>query len=182
MHKRIETKRLLVLQRNEEIADQLLTFYDENRQEFEAYDPLLSDNFYTVEYQRAVIRYEQKEIAEGTSMHYYVYLREDPDTIIGNIDFHRIRPNPFFSTIISYRFHHAYQGKGYATEALQSAISAMYETTKLHRMEARVAVDNEASIRLLKRLGFVYEGREYESVLIHGAFKDHLRYSLLKNH
>lgn len=177
----ITTDRLTIQTKGEELAEELLTFYQENGTLFEQYDPLLSDQFYTLDYQRNMLLYEQKEIQNGVAMHYYVFLKEHPDKIIGNIDFFRIRPNPFFSTILSYRFHQRFHGQGYALESCQAAIRSMFADYEIHRMEARVAPDNARSIHLLERLGFTYEGLEHESVKIHGAFKDHLRYSLLEN-
>ncbi len=176
---RFTTERLTILQRDEDIADRLLTFYNENREEFEQFDPLLSDNFYTEKYQRAVIRYERDEIEKGLANHYYVYLGDDTDTIIGNIDFFRIRPNPFYSTILSYRFHHDYWGKGYAYEAIRASIKMMFDNYDIHRVEARISTDNPRSIKLIEHLGFTYEGIEHESVKIRDVFKDHMRYSLL---
>ena len=176
---RFSTDRLIIMQRDEDIADKLLTFYNENMEEFEQFDPLLSDNFYTEKYQAAVIRYERNEIDKGLANHFYVYLKGDTDTIIGNIDFFRIRPNPFYSTILSYRFHHDYWGKGYAKEAIYAAINMMFANYDIHRIEARVSKDNPHSIKLLNGLGFTYEGVERESVKIRGIFKDHLRFALL---
>ncbi len=180
MNPSLTTDRLLIRTGEESLAETLLCFYEENKKEFEPYDPVLSRNFYTKEYQRKAILYEQKEIKNGRSMHYYVFLKEHPETLIGNIEFDRILPNPFYSTVLSYRFHHEYWHCGYATESINAAIASMFSEYEIHRMEARVTPDNTPSIRLLERLGFRFEGTEYESVKINGIFKDHLRYSLLQ--
>lgn len=47
----------------------------------------------------------------------------------------------------------------------------------IHRIESRVMTDNEKSVHIMERLGFIYEGMEYGSILIGGSFRDHLRYA-----
>ena len=64
-------------------------------------------------------------------------------------------------------------------EACQAAISVIFSNYKIHRLDARVAPDNIPSIKLLERLGFVYEGIEYQGVEVNGTFKDHYRYGLI---
>ncbi|MCR5624625.1 MAG: GNAT family N-acetyltransferase [Lachnospiraceae bacterium] len=181
MIEKITTDRLIIRTHGPEISNELLKFYLDNQELFDKFDPVLTDNFYTEEFQRKSLIYEDNEIRNGVAMHLYVYLKEDPETIIGNIDFFRIRPNPFYSTILSYRFHKDYHNKGYATESIRAAINNMFENYNIHRIEARIAPDNTPSLKLVERLNFRYEGREFESVYIHNTFKDHLRYSFVRS-
>jgi RimJ/RimL family protein N-acetyltransferase len=59
---------------------------------------------------------------------------------------------------LGFAFMPAYWSKGYATEAAQAVLHAAKNDWGLHRVVAMTAVDNHASMKLLGRLGFVFEG------------------------
>ncbi len=71
------------------------------------------------------------------------------------------------------------QGKGYATEAVGAVIGALFEEAHLHRVVAGIDPANIASRRLLEKLGFRYEGRSVQSMLVRGAWVDDDRFALL---
>ena len=54
-----------------------------------------------------------------------------------------------------------------------------FETLRLHKVRADVAVGNVASARVLEKLGFQREGLLREDRPVGGAFVDHWRYGLL---
>jgi len=49
-----------------------------------------------------------------------------------------------------------------------------------HRVTAAIGPENEASIAVVKRLGFTYEGHLRDHVFTNGAWRDSLLYSLLE--
>ncbi|MFY9311091.1 MAG: GNAT family N-acetyltransferase [Bacteroidia bacterium] len=57
---------------------------------------------------------------------------------------------------LGYRFFEQYWGKGYATEAAKAVLDYGVYTLKLKNIIARAAKANMASIRVIKKLGFVY--------------------------
>ena len=61
----METDRLILQVEKEDIADQLLDFYIRNRKQFERFEPTRPNNFYTLAYQKASLRYEYNEIMHG---------------------------------------------------------------------------------------------------------------------
>ena len=93
----VNTNRLILKVENASIAPKALEFYKENRQYFEAFEPTRTDAFYTIEFQEAAAKYEYDETVKGHSLRYYIYLKNNPDKIIGSINFFRIRPMPFSS-------------------------------------------------------------------------------------
>lgn len=58
---------------------------------------------------------------------------------------------------IAYLLGIKYQGKGYATEAMQAVINFMFYEEKLHLIEAKYNENNIASGKLLERLHFTKE-------------------------
>jgi len=69
--------------------------------------------------------------------------------------------------------------RGYAVEAARALLRYAFETLRLHKVRADVAVDNHASARVLDKLGFVREGTLREERLIGSLWVDHWRYGLL---
>jgi ribosomal-protein-alanine N-acetyltransferase len=72
------------------------------------------------------------------------------------------------------------QGKGYMHEALSATISWGFAAMDLNRVEAQVHPGNYASLRLLKRLHFVEEGRLRQGGYWGGQLHDLLQFSLLR--
>lgn len=71
-------------------------------------------------------------------------------------------------------------GNGYATELAQLLIKSGFETFKLHRIEAGVATENTASIRVLEKAGMTREGRHRKILPIRGAWKDNYHYAIVE--
>ncbi len=69
--------------------------------------------------------------------------------------------------------------RGYATEAAVPMLRYAFETLRLHKVRADVAVGNSSSARVLEKLGFMHEGTLREDRPVGGVFLDHWRYGLL---
>jgi ribosomal-protein-serine acetyltransferase len=70
--------------------------------------------------------------------------------------------------------------KQVATEAARGMIEFAFRTLELHRLEAQVAPGNEASRRVVQKLGFHREGIARDFEFIDGRYLDHIQYSLLR--
>lgn len=71
-------------------------------------------------------------------------------------------------------------GQGLMTEALATILDWGYAQMKLNRIEAMIHPDNRRSITLVKKLGFVEEGRLREIAWWGGGHHDMLQFSLLR--
>ena len=65
-------------------------------------------------------------------------------------------------------------------EALTAVIKNGFERMGLNRIEAQVYVENEASVRLLQKLGFKQEALLRDYYCVDGEFYDHYLFSLIK--
>ena len=65
------------------------------------------------------------------------------------------------------------------TEGLTLVIGKAFGALGLHRLEANVQPDNDASIRLVRRLGFRREGYSPRYLKINGRWRDHERWAIL---
>lgn len=71
-------------------------------------------------------------------------------------------------------------GRGYATEAVSAVIGQAFGPLGLHRLEADIDPRNDASGRLLQRLGFRYEGPLRQRWIVVGEVCDSAFYGLLR--
>ncbi|MCB0833758.1 MAG: GNAT family N-acetyltransferase [Bacteroidetes bacterium] len=82
---------------------------------------------------------------------------------------------------IGYSVSQKHHQKGYGTEALQMMLRKVFLEAGLYRVEAKCAVDNVASARLLEKVGFQKEGTLREYFNIRGRRCDHFMYSVLRH-
>jgi len=71
------------------------------------------------------------------------------------------------------------QGNGYATDAAALCLDHAFDDRGLHKVLARVFEHNDASMRVLEKLGFQQEGRLREHDYIRGAYRDTYLFGLL---
>ena len=69
--------------------------------------------------------------------------------------------------------------KGYTTEALRKAIQVTFEEFHLHRIEAPIMPTKFASIQVVTKIGFQYEGVSRKMLMVNGIWEDHMRWVLL---
>jgi RimJ/RimL family protein N-acetyltransferase len=73
----------------------------------------------------------------------------------------------------------AFQGRGYATEALRALLALLFDDLGKHRVTASVDPRNARSIALMRRAGFRQEGHLVESLRFKGAWADDLVFAML---
>ena len=81
---------------------------------------------------------------------------------------------------IGFTLSRAYQGQGFATEAVSCFLNYAFLTFNLHRIIAITDCDNAASVALLERLGMRREGHFLQNVWFKGKWGDEYLYAILK--
>jgi len=130
--------------------------------------------------------YEQaKEIVDfyqgsGNLHNRWVLERKEDKRSIGTCGFHRWDKRCSRAEV-GYDLSEAFWGQGYMREAMKATLKFGFEEMALNRVEAFVDVENMASLKLMKRLGFQREGvlREYYS--LNGKYFDTVLLSFLKS-
>ena len=128
---------------------------------------------------RRRIEQAEREAREGTARS-FLLLRRDSDTVIGGLTISHIRRGVSQTASLGYWLGEAHTRKGFMTEALTTAIPFAFTELKLHRIEAACLPKNDASRRLLERLGFHEEGRARGYLKIDGRWQDHVLFGLLE--
>ncbi len=104
--------------------------------------------------------------------------RQDGDQLVG---FARIAPSGPWGAKLGYAIHADHWGRGYATDASRVMLEFAFGALGKHRVTAAIGPENEASIAVVKRLGFIYEGHLRDHVFTNGTWRDSLLYSLLED-
>ncbi len=99
--------------------------------------------------------------------------------LVGQVSLSLVRPGPARTAYLGYWVSAASAGRGVGTKAVGLALEHAFGNLGLHRVEANVQPENEASIRLVRRLGFREEGLCRKYLQINGEWRDHVRYSVL---
>ncbi len=175
-----QTRRLRLRILKPDAASQVLNFYLRDRELFEKYEPDRIPQFYTVDHQRTILKCEYNLAFRLQNIRFYVYLKENPNLIIGTVCFHNISGSYYSSCEVGYKFSSAFWHHGYASEALEKGIEVMFDELNLHRIQAFVLPDNEPSIRLLESHGFKREGIARSNLFLQGEWRDHAQYSLIR--
>jgi len=74
-----------------------------------------------------------------------------------------------------------HEGQGYATEAAQLAVRYAFDDRRLHKVMARVFEGNDASRRVLEKVGFEREARLSEHYYIDGGYLDTILYGCFED-
>ena len=82
------------------------------------------------------------------------------------------------SAQVGYWIDEAFAGQGVTPTVLAMAMDHCFFTVGLHRVEATIRPENQASRRVVEKLGFREEGLRRRSLHIDGAWRDHLCYAL----
>lgn len=176
-----ETDRLRLKMLGKESADMVLDFYVRNRDIFEKYEPIIGDDFYTLSHQKKILEFEHNNILKMIMVRYWIFEKDSPNKIIGTVSYRNIVRPIYQSCTIGYKMDRDYMNKGYCSEAISATIPIVANNFDIHRFEALILPDNEASIHMVKKLGFQFEGVLRDKIIINGQRLDHCMYSYLAN-
>ncbi|MDB5539365.1 MAG: acetyltransferase [Devosia sp.] len=121
---------------------------------------------------------QQAFLAEGDKIFLAAELRS-PQRVIGEVSL-ILRDAPSRQAEIGYVFHPDFHGRGYATEAARVLLQMGFEGAGMHRIYARCAAANEASWKVMERLGMRREAHFREHSFVKGAWDEEFVYALLE--
>lgn len=108
----------------------------------------------------------------------FVVLRAS-DELAGVINVSEIVRGNFQSAYLGYYAFTPHAGRGYMREGLTLVLRWAFGELRLHRVEANIQPGNEASLALVRRLGFRLEGLSPRYLKIAGRWRDHQRWALV---
>ncbi len=174
----LETERLLLQSVHSDFTPLILRFLVKNEEHLRVWSPIREENFYTIDFQNEAIQKKIKAMEEGRELRFYLFAKNNTQSIVGDIGYSNIIRGAFLSCYLGYKIDKDEAGKGLITEALQAANNYIFKYIGLHRIEANVLPYNIASIRVLEKLGFEKEGYARKYLNINGIWQDHIHYVL----
>jgi len=118
---------------------------------------------------RDYLQYIATRYAAGSFYDWAVVLKEN-GRMIGTCGFTTI-DCPHDAAEIGYVLNPDYHGLGIAPEAVEAVLAFGFENLFLHRIEARFMEGNEASLRVMEKVGMRFEGYRRESMLVKGRYR-----------
>ncbi|MGE7093017.1 GNAT family N-acetyltransferase [Lysinibacillus sp. NPDC048646] len=170
----LETDRLLLREIKEEDAQGIFNCFSNNDvTRFYGQDTLES-----VEQAVKIVEFFSKIYTEKRGIRWGIEIKGNSG-IIGTIGFNAWLPKHKRAEI-GYEIHPDYWRNGFTTEAVTSVLSYGFEALDLTRIGAVVFIENEASNKLLTKLGFQQEGILRDYMYQNGKAHDTFVYSMLK--
>jgi [ribosomal protein S5]-alanine N-acetyltransferase len=111
--------------------------------------------------------------------HGFVVVARESGELVGAINLNDVIRGSFQSASVGYYAFTPHAGRGFMREGLLLVLSRAFQHLKLHRVEANIQPENEASIALVKRCGFIREGYSRRLLKVCGRWKDHERWAIL---
>lgn len=115
----------------------------------------------------------------GPDSHAFLVCRVDTDEIAGVVNITHVVPGPFCSGYLSYYVFAGHERQGFMREGLKAVIRHAFGELALHRLEANIQPGNDASIALVRSVGFSKEGYSPRYLKVGGEWRDHERWAIL---
>jgi len=174
----IRTERLVLRCAGETYVPALLRFFDENREHMAPWEPPRPPDFETEDFWLVQVNRHRRAFEAGSAVMLFMFPRDAPDEVIGQISFTGISRGPAEMCMVGYALAAGAQGKGYMHEGLKAALDYVFTQLNLHRVMANFMPHNLRSNAVLRRLGFTVEGYARDYLYIDGAWRDHVLTSL----
>ncbi|MFD1992149.1 GNAT family N-acetyltransferase [Paenibacillus nicotianae] len=171
----LETSRFVLRQAQHADADDLYQLYaDQAVVQYMSFIP-----FTSVDEALDEMKWYKRIFAEQSGLRWMIEDRET-SKVIGTCGFLAYEQE-HHRTELGYDLSSAYWGKGIMKEVASCIIQFGFEQMKLNKIEAKIEPDNQASIRLVEKLGFVQEGLLRQHEYEHGAYVDLAIFALLQS-
>lgn len=126
---------------------------------------------------RVSIRRLLQQHREGAG---YPFVMEYDGEIAGQLNIWGVARGSLCSATIGYWVSERFAGRGITPTAVALATDASFTLFGLHRMEICIRPENAASLRVVQKLGFRYEGLRRRYIHIDGDWRDHHAFALTR--
>ncbi|KLV27958.1 N-acetyltransferase [Niallia circulans] len=171
----LETERLLLREIEKEDAGDLFAYFS-NKEVMQYYG---QEAFTSIEQVEALIGHFSNNFENQRGIRWGMQLK-GTTRLIGTLGLNNLVLSHKRAEI-GYEIHPEYGRSGYTAEAVQKVVSYALEELHLNRVGAMIYLENEASNKLIQKLGFQHEGvlrKYYEQ---NGKAFDINVYSILKD-
>jgi ribosomal-protein-alanine N-acetyltransferase len=175
----LRSERLVLRPLTPEDAPRLLQYVQRNRAWLDPWEPAHPESYFTLEGQRSILIQCQEDRRYETGVLFGIFERTGaPDELHGRISVSGIVRGIWQNGFVGYSVSAARAGRGYMTEALKRVVLYSFADLQLHRLQASIIPRNAASLRVIEKCRFRYEGRALRYLRIGTVWEDHDLYAL----
>jgi len=149
-----------------------------NRDHLQPWEPTWKDDHLSRQSYKARLAQFKAMISADTGYPFHVF-RADDNRLVGACNLTYVRRGSLQCANIGYWVGEAFSRKGFARASLRATLRFAFDDLGLHRINAAVQSDNEASIKLLETSGFTQEGVARSYLKVDGQWQDHVIYAKL---
>jgi len=125
---------------------------------------------------KSSIRGLLKAAKEGTALPLVLFHEHE---VVGQLNVSQITYGSLSSATLGYWVVEKVAGRGITPVAVAMATDYLFFEKGLHRMEVCIRPENTASLRVVEKLGFRYEGFRRRYIHIDGKWADHFCFALV---
>lgn len=126
------------------------------------------------------LRRQQADWQADLARYFLIRLQED-GALIGGININNMTLGAARHGSLGYWLDQDYRGQGYMQESIKCVLSYAFEAMALQRVHAACIPDNDKSMNVLRRCGFVQEGFARAYMQINGQWRDHYLFGITKD-
>jgi ribosomal-protein-alanine N-acetyltransferase len=123
-----------------------------------------------------MLRTQRREARAGRALPFAVTV---DGAFAGQVTVSTVVRGAFDGAHVGYWVDERVAGRGVMPTALALVVDHCFGEVGLHRIEANVRPENEASLRVVRKLGFREEGLHRRLLFIDGDWRDHLSFAVL---
>lgn len=99
--------------------------------------------------------------------------------VVGQLNVANMLYGSVSSAVLGYWVAPEVAGRGITPTAVALASDYLFNMQQLHRVEIAIRPENQASLRVVEKLGFRYEGLKRRYIHINGDWRDHYVFALV---
>jgi ribosomal-protein-alanine N-acetyltransferase len=108
------------------------------------------------------------------------FVMEWDGEVVGQLNVWGIARGSLASATIGYWVSERFAGRNITPIAVALATDVCFRELRIHRMEICIRPENAASLRVVQKLGFRYEGLRRRYIHIDGDWRDHYAFALVR--
>jgi ribosomal-protein-alanine N-acetyltransferase len=108
------------------------------------------------------------------------FVMEYDGEVTGQLNVWGIARGSLASATIGYWVSERFAGRNITPVSVALATDACFSELRIHRMEICIRPENHASLRVVEKLGFRYEGLRRRYIHIDGDWRDHYAFALVR--
>src|SRR3546814_8725577 len=108
------------------------------------------------------------------------FVMEYDGEVAGQLNVWGIERGSLASATIGYWVSERFAGRGITPTSVALATDVCFDELRLHRMEICIRPENAASLRVVEKLVFRYEGLRRRYIHINGDWRDHYAFALVR--